>query len=216
MCIISTVEKPFSYSSSAPIRIEPVQARSAARVGALLDAACQVMHEVGFEPLTTALVAERAGASIGTVYRYFPDRVAVLQAVAARSLERVTSALRTDLEREQPGDVSGALATALETLLRFFREEPGFRSLRVGDVLDIRPSSGGRAGNAEIAGVIKDYLHEVQRLRLDSSERVSIETAIDVMDALLGRAFMHSDRGESAVIAEAKRVSQCIVNDATA
>ncbi len=103
VCIISTVEKPFSYSSSAPIRIEPVQARSAARVGALLDAACQVMHEVGFEPLTTALVAERAGASIGTVYRYFPDRVAVLQAVAARSLERVTSALRTDLEREQPG-----------------------------------------------------------------------------------------------------------------
>ncbi len=216
MCIISTVEKPFSYSSSAPIRIEPVQARSAARVGALLDAACQVMQEVGFEPLTTALIAERAGASIGTVYRYFPDRVAVLQAVAARSLERVTSALRTDLEREQPADVSGALSTALETLLRYFREEPGFRSLRVGDVLDIRPSSGGRSGNSEIAGVIKDYLHEVQRQRLDSAERVSIETAVDVMDALLGRAFMHSDRGESAVIAEAKRVSQCIVNDATA
>jgi len=174
------------------------------------------MHEVGFEPLTTALVAERAGASIGTVYRYFPDRVAVLQAVAARNLERVTSALRTDLEREQPGDVSGALATALETLIHFFREERGFRSLRVGDVLDIRPSSGGRAGNAEIAGVIKDYLHDAQQQRLDSSDRVSIETAVDVMDALLGRAFMHSDRGESAVIAEAKRVTQCIVNDATA
>ena len=62
-------------------------------MGALLDAACQTMHEVGYEQLTTAMVAERAGASIGTVYRYFPDRVAVLQAVAARNLERVTQAL---------------------------------------------------------------------------------------------------------------------------
>ncbi|MBT5616278.1 MAG: helix-turn-helix transcriptional regulator, partial [Microbacteriaceae bacterium] len=66
---------------SAPIRVEPVQARSTARVNALLDAACETMHQLGYEQLTTAMVAERAGASIGTVYRYFPDRIAVLQAV---------------------------------------------------------------------------------------------------------------------------------------
>jgi AcrR family transcriptional regulator len=83
----TTKEQQFSSSSTA-IRVEPVQARSAARVNALLDAACATMHEFGYEQLTTAMVAEKAGASIGTVYRYFPDRVAVLQAVAARNLER--------------------------------------------------------------------------------------------------------------------------------
>ena len=213
MCAISIVDNPVSYSPSTPIRVEPVQARSAARVGALLDAACQTMHEVGYEQLTTAMVAERAGASIGTVYRYFPDRVAVLQAVAARNLERVTQALRADLAKSQPATVNAALHTALDTLTRFFREEPGFRSLRVGDVLDIRPLAGSRGGNAEIAAVIKDYLHDAHGLRLDSAGRVAIETAVDVVDALLGRAFMHSDRGESTVLSEAQRVSQSIVQE---
>lgn len=213
VCAISIVDNPVSYSPSTPIRVEPVQARSAARVGALLDAACQTMHEVGYEQLTTAMVAERAGASIGTVYRYFPDRVAVLQAVAARNLERVTQALRADLATSAPATVSAVLETALDTLTRFFREEPGFRSLRVGDVLDIRPLAGSRGGNAEIAAVIKDYLHDAQGLRLDSAGRVAIETVVDVVDALLGRAFMHSDRGESTVLSEAQRVSQSIVQE---
>ena len=216
MCTISIVVNPVSYSSSTPIRVEPVQARSAARVGALLDAACQTMHEVGYEQLTTAMVAERAGASIGTVYRYFPDRVAVLQAVAARNLERVSQALLADLSKSAPATVSAALCTALDTLTRFFRDEPGFRSLRVGDVLDIRPLAGSRGGNADIAAVIKDYLHDAHGLRLDSAGRVAIETAVDVVDALLGRAFMHSDRGESTVLSEAQRVLHSIVQESTA
>jgi len=36
-----------------------------------------------------------------------------------------------------------------------------------------------------------------------------------VVDALLGRAFMHSDRGESTVLSEAQRVSQSIVQEFT-
>ncbi len=70
------------------LRNEPVQARSNARLTSLLDAAAAAIDAVGYERLTTAMVAERAGASIGTVYRYFPDRIAVLQSVAARSIDR--------------------------------------------------------------------------------------------------------------------------------
>ena len=81
----------------ALIRNEPVQARSTARLAALLDAAAQVVHEIGYERLTTAMVAERAGASIGTVYRYFPDRIAVLQSLAARNAERMTDRVLAEL-----------------------------------------------------------------------------------------------------------------------
>jgi len=82
---ISVKEKQLLSTASAPIRVEPVQARSTARVNALLDAACETMHDLGYEQLTTAMVADRAGASIGTVYRYFPDRIAVLQSVASET-----------------------------------------------------------------------------------------------------------------------------------
>ena len=44
------------------LRNEPVQARSTARLAALMDAAAAVVDEIGYERLTTAMVAERAGA----------------------------------------------------------------------------------------------------------------------------------------------------------
>lgn len=211
MIVITITDQRTPLSPSTPIRVEPVQARSAARVNALLDAACHTMHAVGYEQLTTAMVAERAGASIGTVYRYFPDRVAVLQAVAARNCERVIHALHERLLADAPPTPGAAIAVAVETLISFFRSEPGFRSLRVGDVLDLRPAPAGRGANAEVAGVIKDYLLETRNIRLDSGGRVAIDTAIDVADALLGRAFMHSERGDSIVISEAHRVAQAVV-----
>lgn len=214
--VINVIDNVPLMSSSAAIRVEPVQARSTARVNALLDAASEVMHELGYEQLTTAMVAERAGASIGTVYRYFPDRIAVLQAVASRNLVRASHALTGALASANPLTVSGCLDCAVDALVGVFRAERGFRSLRVGDCLDIRPVTAGRGGNAELARVIRDDLHQRLGLRLDSAGRLSIETAIDVVDALLGRAFLSSDRGDSILIDEARRMGRLAVADSEA
>ena len=200
-------------SGSQAIRVEPVQARSAARVNALLDAASDAVHELGYEQLTTAMVAERAGASIGTVYRYFPDRIAVLQAVASRNLERASRALVAALASRNPSTVVESLDCAVDALVDVFRQERGFRSLRVGDCLDIRPITSGRGGNAELAQIVRDDLHERLGIRLDSEGRLSIETAIDVVDALLARAFLSSERGDSSLIAEAHRMARAAVAD---
>lgn len=197
-----------------PIRVEPVQARSAARVNALLDAASHTMHDHGYEQLTTAMVAERAGASIGTVYRYFPDRVAVLQAVAVRNLERVTLALRAAVTHRPPQTPEELVDVLVDVLLEMFRTEKGFRSLRVGDVLDIRPVPNGRGANAEIAAVIQEYLHVNMGMRLDSAGRLACETLVDVVDSLLARAFLHNDRGDQSVIAEARRLARCAIDGA--
>lgn len=198
-------------ASLPAIRVEPVQARSTARVNALLDAACEAMHEIGYEQLTTAMVAERAGASIGTVYRYFPDRVAVLQAVAQRNLERVTQALTAALSRHNPASVADTVDVTVDTLADVFRVEKGFRSLRVGDSLDLRPVLTGRSGNAQIAEVVREDIRQRLNIRLDSEGRLAWETAVDVVDALLGRAFLRSDRGEGALIEEARRMAHAAV-----
>lgn len=191
--------------------MEPVQARSTARVNALLDAACETMHELGYEQLTTAMVADRAGASIGTVYRYFPDRVAVLQAVAQRNLERVTSVITKQLSAQNPTTVNQTFDVVVDALVEVFRSEKGYRSLRVGDCLDLRPVVTGRSGNTQIAEIIREDIRQRLGLRLDSEGRLACETAIDVVDALLGRAFLRSDRGEGALIEEARRMARAAV-----
>ena len=169
------------------------------------------MHDHGYEQLTTAMVAERAGASIGTVYRYFPDRVAVLQAVASRNLDILSNRLRQALSRQAPQSARSAIEVCVDVLVDMFRSEKGFRSLRVGDVLDIRPVVSGRPGNAEIASVVRDYLHDSLGLKLDSAGRLACETAVDLADALLARAFLTNDRGEQSLIAEAKRLADAAV-----
>src|SRR6478609_3975640 len=88
--------------ATALLRNEPVQARSTARLTSLLDAAAEVVDDIGFERLTTAMVAERAGASIGTVYRYFPDRIAVLQALRDRALLRYRRSVVEAIDAQSP------------------------------------------------------------------------------------------------------------------
>lgn len=59
-------------------RRAPVQKRAQLSVHRILDAAGQLLDESGLERLTTELIAKRAGVNIATVYKYFPNKHAVL------------------------------------------------------------------------------------------------------------------------------------------
>ena len=95
-------------------RKRPVQARSTASVNAILEATIQVLLRVGKERLTTTRVALRAGVSVGTLYQYFPNKSALLQAVLQRHLDHVTSAVERAC-KEQEGATLRQMATALVT-----------------------------------------------------------------------------------------------------
>ena len=63
-------------------RRRPKQARALVTVDSILEAAVQILERSGAQALNTNNVAERAGVSIGTLYQYFPDRNAILLAIA--------------------------------------------------------------------------------------------------------------------------------------
>lgn len=89
---------PTMAKSTAAERLKPrkapVQRRSTQTVEAVLEAAAQILETQGFEGYTTNAVAERAGASIGSLYQYFPNRDALTVAL----IERETAQLLTDVE----------------------------------------------------------------------------------------------------------------------
>ncbi|MFC0398436.1 TetR/AcrR family transcriptional regulator [Paraburkholderia rhizosphaerae] len=62
----------------------PQQERAARRVETLLDAAAETIAERGFESATMTEIAERAGASIGAIYQYFPNKDALVFALRTR------------------------------------------------------------------------------------------------------------------------------------
>jgi AcrR family transcriptional regulator len=93
-------------------RKSPVQARSAASVDAILQATIQVLLGVGKERLTTTRVALRAGVSVGTLYQYFPNKSALLQAALKRHLDEVTEAVELVCKTHR-GKSLREMATAL-------------------------------------------------------------------------------------------------------
>jgi len=93
-------------------RKSPVQARSAASVDAIVEATIQVLLSAGKERLTTTRVAFRAGVSVGTLYQYFPNKSALLQAALKRHLDEVAEAVER-VCRDQTGKTLQHMATAL-------------------------------------------------------------------------------------------------------
>jgi AcrR family transcriptional regulator len=75
--------------SSKPIDLQrrlPQQARSRDTIETIFEAAARIIETDGEAELNTNRIAERAGISVGTLYQYFPNKEAILVAMARREL----------------------------------------------------------------------------------------------------------------------------------
>jgi len=188
---------------AGPLRRVPVQGRSVARVNRMLDACAQLVDEVGYDGLTTTLLAERAGVAIGSVYQFFPDKRAIVQALTLRNLEAYLQRLSARLQQEKSTHWWGAVDAAIDEYIAMHRTTPGFRTLHFGDVVDVHLLDDERDNNAVIAARIAALLHERYEL---TGERIefALGIAVEAADALIKMAFRRAPNGDLAVLDEAR------------
>ncbi|MEO6200219.1 MAG: TetR/AcrR family transcriptional regulator [Cryobacterium sp.] len=187
-------------------RTEPMQQRSAARLSALLDAAAAVVDEVGFDRITTAMVAERAGASIGTVYRYYPDRVAVLHALRERAVLRFRQRFVDEMSISRPETWWDAVDCAGTAFVELYRSEPGFRILHFADRERAQSSVPDELATGFFAHQIAGVLTEEFGLAAGDDLIFRLEVAVEMADSLLSRAFTWNAQGDERFIAECRRI----------
>ena len=183
------------------VRTEPTQRRSSQRLDALLDAAAEIVDELGFERLTTQMVAERAGASIGTVYRYFPDRVAVLHALRERSVRRYRERLAETMERSALDQWRDVVTLALDVCADMYREEPGFR------VMHAAPrETSDHDGEPELAHRVAKLMEHEFGIADEAEVRFRLGVSLEIGGALIHRAFERDADGDPRYLEEAQRV----------
>src|SRR5687767_15461454 len=102
------------------MRKSPTQARAAQTVDAIVEAATQILQSDGEERLTTNRIAERAGVSIGSLYQYFADKEAIVEAIAERERNKVVSAIVKSLSDVDPGDFENVVREVVRTLVNAF------------------------------------------------------------------------------------------------
>jgi AcrR family transcriptional regulator len=95
-------------------RKSPRQQRSRRTVARILDAAAHIFHEQGYAGATTNDIADEAGVSIGSLYQYFPNKDALLLALAHQHIESAAAGL-TDL-LGQRGDENDFAAIVTEVV----------------------------------------------------------------------------------------------------
>lgn len=190
----------------APIRTEPVQQRSAERLSKLLDAAASAVDEVGFDRITTAMIAERAGASIGTVYRYYPDRVAVLQGLRERAVQRFRAKVAEELSERKPTNWWDAVDCSVSAFVTLYRTEPGFRILHFVDRERAPIEEGAQIESGYFARRMADILAEEFGLPHGPELNFRLEIAVEMSDAILSRAFYSDPQGDQRFIDEARTV----------
>lgn len=81
----------------------PRQSRSVAMVDAILQASARVLIEHGYGGMSTNVVAQRAGVSIGSLYQYFPNKESLLAALHNRHSDQMAKSIEAILQT--PGGI---------------------------------------------------------------------------------------------------------------
>lgn len=189
------------------LRRLPVQERSAARVRRMLDAAADLIEEVGYDRLSTTAIAQRADVAIGSVYQFFGDKRSLAEALSRRYIDLYFERLTARFDAEPPADWRAGVEAAVGEYVHLYRTAPGFRVLHLADAIDPSGAETITTGGDVIAQQILTGLE--QRFGIGAGDKPLSETvtvAVETGQALVRLAFRRDPEGDPSAIAEASRV----------
>lgn len=126
----------------------------------ILVAAWDLFRQLGFRKTTVADIAATLGMSSANIYRFFPSKDALTEAICRNQLDLLVETVRKTGAR--PGDASGRLAAVLMVLYRDLRDQMTNRK-RVHEVVAVALEENWpaineflAACNATIAGLVAE------------------------------------------------------------
>ncbi len=176
--------RPESGPATYPLRRVPTQDRASIQVERILDAACLEVTERGYDSASTSTIARRAGIAVGSVYRYFPDKRALMQAVERRNQLRYGEAVRIRLASVDTWQQ--AVDMTFETFREMHRTDPGFRAVVMSGLGD--PQLESRPGEFDDAHA--EEFAELLSARFGAPDSAEFRRAVTLV-ITMGEAVAH-------------------------
>ena len=115
-----------SNSPNIEQRRKPVQGRSKERVDTILSVATDIICEVGIQGTKTSEIARRAGISLPSLYRYFPNKSAIIKSLAEQHIEKLDTLMKGFVENF---DLDEGFDQLVDLYAEFYRSEPGYKEI---------------------------------------------------------------------------------------
>src|SRR5436305_4950352 len=118
--------------SHLQLRHAPAQARSRERLRRVLYAADELLEREGAPAFTTTRIAQTAGVSVGTVYRFFPDKQTIVEALAVQYWSDFDDLVAGVAEADEQAPLDDPGGPVLGALAAGFLARPAFLGARDG------------------------------------------------------------------------------------
>lgn len=203
---------PVSTQEVGGLRKQPTQKRSRDRVDAILKATAELLDEQGLAALTTAMIAERAGTTVSSLYQFFAHVDAIITELVrewTRGFEAIVDAT-DELAKLSPTE---SMDRIVDDYVTFLRDTPGFGAVYFGARLRGEARSLDRASNALLSDRLVEIWAKRYGVSVDDTMRALARVTIHIGDALLALAFRQNARGDEATIVQAKRAINLYLAD---
>lgn len=159
------------HQGPVPPRKKPSQARARRTVDLILEAAAQILASQGDEALTTNRIAERAGFSIGTLYQYFPNRDAILDALIERERESSEKRIRGALAQVERGEIAETVREIVRILINSFTRHGRMRKRFALSIMRLSVARGGQTRLDQVANtIVEAWRSSTVRAKRDLSD----------------------------------------------
>ncbi|SDW58133.1 TetR/AcrR family transcriptional regulator [Marinobacter mobilis] len=107
-------------------RRKPVQARSRERVSTILRHAAEIFNEYGVDGTSMSAIARSSDMSLASLYRYYPNKAAIVKAIAETHVTKMEQELR---DRLAATDMENAVDVLVDLYYDFYRNEPAYSAI---------------------------------------------------------------------------------------
>lgn len=168
----------------------------------MLEAASELVVEVGVEAVTTRSIADKAGVPVASLYQYFADKEDVLLALVERDMQEMEQQVAEDLAQLTDFSVARVVDATMRAYVKVYQRRRAFVEIWLRGRTNPTINAYGRSIHERIAGGVRDTAQYTEGMTEHRLSPKILLLAVDLGDRVMQLAFLDDDQGDQEYIDE--------------
>lgn len=198
-----------------PARRLPVQERSFQTVMRVIDAASSLLCYTPLEDVTTTRIAAEADLSVGALYRFFPDKQSIIDAVAVRHVGdfralleiSVMPVVEKQFQNLATFNPALILDRVIDAYIAYLLQHPDFRAISFGRHISASTHERETSSQGGLPSLLKNFM--LERLGIPNTPELDLKLRVvsEAGERLIAYAFEQpTDDERNRIITEMKKM----------